>query len=173
MNTFALNVEPMGAPRMNRSDTWRKRPCVISYRAFRDQLRAEVAGYGSLPPDGWSLVFRIEMPESWSDKKKGAMFGTPHRQKPDIDNLWKAVTDTLFENDSSIWHMRATKVWAWVPSIDVVFDEGYKWLENTGGWSTVPVTDQWHLSSNQAAVSDLNALPKAARSAIRAARRAK
>lgn len=133
MSTFTLNVEPIGAPRMNRSDSWKKRPCVLAYWAFKDKLRAEVAKHGFLPEDGWSLVFRIGMPDSWSQKKKASMLDRPHLSKPDIDNLWKAFTDTLFENDSAIWHMRAKKLWSHVPSIEVVFDEGFTWLENTDG----------------------------------------
>jgi Holliday junction resolvase RusA-like endonuclease len=47
------------------------------------------------------------------------MIGTPHRQKPDIDNLWKAVTDTLWSEDSGIAFCYADKFWSLKGSIEV------------------------------------------------------
>jgi Holliday junction resolvase RusA-like endonuclease len=42
-----------------------------------------------------SLVFRFAMPASWSKKKREQMRGELHAQKPDIDNLLKAVMDAM------------------------------------------------------------------------------
>jgi len=39
------------------------------------------------------------------------MEGKPHQQKPDIDNLQKAVQDSLCDDDSYIYDVCATKVW--------------------------------------------------------------
>jgi len=63
----------------------------------------------------YELIFNIEMPKSWSEKKKNLMRFEAHRATPDIDNIFKAVTDTLFYwqkkyNDSAIYKMNATKI---------------------------------------------------------------
>lgn len=64
----------------------------------------------------YDLIFHIEMPESWSNKKKLSLFWEPHRQTPDIDNLFKAFTDTIFYkeeklNDKEIYTINARKYW--------------------------------------------------------------
>jgi Holliday junction resolvase RusA-like endonuclease len=37
--------------------------------------------------------------------------GKPHQQKPDKDNLEKALLDAIFEDDCRIWDGRVSKVW--------------------------------------------------------------
>lgn len=63
-----------------------------------------------------SLVFQVPMPKSWSNKKKEAMLGKPHIQRPDLDNfikLWSdACNEILYNDDSQIYQIVATKVWA-------------------------------------------------------------
>lgn len=39
------------------------------------------------------------------------MNGKPHQQKPDKDNLEKALLDAIFEDDCRIWDGRVSKVW--------------------------------------------------------------
>lgn len=39
------------------------------------------------------------------------MDGKPHQQKPDKDNLEKALLDAIFDDDSRIWDGRVSKVW--------------------------------------------------------------
>ena len=56
-------------------------------------------------------VTRIRMPASRSKKKKAAMTGKPHRQRPDVDNLGKALFDALFKEDSCIAQSFARKFW--------------------------------------------------------------
>jgi Holliday junction resolvase RusA-like endonuclease len=50
------------------------------------------------------------MPQSWSKKKRVAMDGQPHQQKPDLDNLTKSLLDALFEDDSHLGHW-TSKLW--------------------------------------------------------------
>lgn len=41
------------------------------------------------------------------------MRGMPHQQKPDIDNLTKAVLDALLPDDSVVWSLaKLEKRWA-------------------------------------------------------------
>lgn len=109
------NIAPMPAPRMTRSDKWRKRPVVLAYFAFKDACRNN----GVTIPEVPYIRFNIAMPASWSRKKRIEMNGEPHKQKPDIDNLTKALFDAVFTDDSHIWNVHAEKVWSVTPSIEV------------------------------------------------------
>lgn len=61
-------ITPMGKPRMTRSDKWKKRPEVLRYRAFCDEVRAR----GVILPESRShIIFILPMPQSWSKKKAG------------------------------------------------------------------------------------------------------
>ncbi len=64
-----------------------------------------------VPESGAHITFVLPMPPSWSKKKRDAMDGQPHQQKPDLDNLKKSLLDALFEDDSHIWDARTSKVW--------------------------------------------------------------
>jgi Holliday junction resolvase RusA-like endonuclease len=93
---------------MTRADAWKKRKVVLEYWRFKDEVRAA----GLILSDSPVLVFEIPMPESWSKKKRAGLLGKPHKQKPDIDNLVKAVFDSVFEDDAHIWRVSAIKIWA-------------------------------------------------------------
>lgn len=70
-------------------------------------------------PENLHLVFTIEMPASWSERKKNALEGKPHQQRPDIDNYVKAFLDALCEDDSYVYAIRAEKYWGRQASIGV------------------------------------------------------
>lgn len=98
----------MGKPRMTQRDKWQKRKVVLRYHAFKDECKLR----GVQVPDGGSHVtFILPMPKSWSKTKKAQMNGQPHQQKPDIDNLQKALLDAVLKDDSGIHDIRASKVW--------------------------------------------------------------
>ena len=101
----------MGKPRMTRADTWKKRPVIMRYWAYKDKLKeaAEKAKY--VPGEKLDIMFSLEMPVSWSKVRKTAMLNQPHKNKPDIDNLCKAFMDCLLADDSHVWHLNATKYW--------------------------------------------------------------
>lgn len=113
----AYPIEPMGKPRMTRKDKWAQRDCVMRYRAFKDKVRA--CGLTALPQP-CRLLFTIPMPESWSRKKCAAQDGKPHMEKPDIDNLVKAVLDALYEDDAHVWSVWGEKRWGAAGSIAVL-----------------------------------------------------
>jgi hypothetical protein len=102
------DITPMGAPRMTRRDKWAKRPVVMRYFALRDEIRAS----GMVITD-WSFVtFGIPMPDSWSKRKKAEFLGKPHRNRPDCDNLWKFLGDSIFQEDCHISRIQCRKIWA-------------------------------------------------------------
>ncbi|WP_447781252.1 RusA family crossover junction endodeoxyribonuclease [Enterobacter asburiae] len=101
-------ITPVGKPRMTRADKWKQRPPVMRYRMFCDEARLHGI---QVPENGTHITFVLPMPQSWSKKKREAMDGQPHQQKPDLDNLTKSLLDALFEDDSHIWDARTSKVW--------------------------------------------------------------
>lgn len=100
-------ITPMGKPRMTQRDKWKKRPCVVRYRAFKDACREAGVSVG----DVLDVVFVLPMPKSWSKKKKAEMVSQPHQQKPDLDNLEKALMDAVLAEDSNVWKIRSEKIW--------------------------------------------------------------
>jgi len=109
-------ITPVSKPRQTRADKWKKRPCVMRYRAFADEVRANEIEILSC---GTEVTFFIPMPKSWSEKKKAEMSCKPHQQKPDIDNLLKALLDAVFKDDSHVYDIRARKVWSSTAGIEV------------------------------------------------------
>lgn len=107
---FTSHLEPMGAPRMTRADAWKKRPVVLRYHAFKDKLRHDCKGIDQ-NASGVTWFAYFPMPDSWSKKKKAAMSGLLHRQKPDRDNVDKGVLDALFPNDAGIASGSINKFW--------------------------------------------------------------
>lgn len=113
------DIEPLAKPRMTRRDKWKKRPVVLKYFAFKDQIRLHGV---TLPEDGFKVIFRLPMPASWSMKKKTMLQDKPHRSKKDIDNLQKALFDSVYdgEDDGLIWNVWAQKLWSVKGSIEII-----------------------------------------------------
>lgn len=96
------SITPVPKPRMTQRDKWAKRPAVMRYRDFADGVRLLNI---RVPESGASIVFGLPMPKSWSKKKRLAMDGQPHQQKPDIDNLLKALLDSIYAEDCGVYHI--------------------------------------------------------------------
>ena len=113
-------ITPVPKPRMTGSDKWKKRPAVLRYWAFKDLCRIHKV---EIPEDGCHIIFTIEMPKSWSKKKKLEMCGKPHQQTGDLDNYLKALCDAVYTDDSHLWTYRATKIWGTEGSIRIIPDD--------------------------------------------------
>lgn len=107
-------ITPLGKPRQTQRDKWAKRPAVLRYRAFCDEVRARGV---RLPESGYHVLFVLPMPKSWSKVKREIWKGQGHQQKPDLDNLVKALMDALYADDCCVWDGRFTKVWGDVGEI--------------------------------------------------------
>lgn len=103
------NITPVPAPRMTRSDKWKKRPVVLKHFAFRDECKLKKITVKS----GDSIIFVLPMPKSWSKKKKAEYDSKPHEQKPDLDNLCKSLLDAIYEDDSHIHTLNLKKIWGY------------------------------------------------------------
>jgi Holliday junction resolvase RusA-like endonuclease len=102
---------------MTRRDRWKKRPCVVRYFEYRDQLRAKAIEYGITLPNDFTVTFYMAMPKSWSKKKKAALVGKPCMSKPDLDNVLKGFMDALRTNDASVYAVSASKFWSEQPGV--------------------------------------------------------
>jgi len=102
------NITPIPKPRMTQRDKWAKRPIVLRYFAYRDEVRLKGV---ELPECNYHVIFVLPMPKSWSKKKKLIHKGQAHQQTPDKDNLEKALLDAVYKDDSKVWDGRVTKVW--------------------------------------------------------------
>jgi Holliday junction resolvase RusA-like endonuclease len=105
--TVIHRITPMGKPRMTQADKWHKRKVTSAYWRFKMECQLIKISV----PDMCDIKFYIPMPKSWSKKKRSEMNYKPHQQKPDIDNLVKAVLDAVLEDDSHVHTVHASKVW--------------------------------------------------------------
>lgn len=109
---LTVRLTPVGKPRMTQRDKWDKRPCVMRYRDFADRLRAACGKAGFELGNELYAIFYLPMPKSWSKKKKAEKLGTLHDQKPDWDNMAKAVQDILSKEDKRVHTGYVKKYWS-------------------------------------------------------------
>lgn len=114
---YIIDIDPVPAPRMTRSDKWKKRPRVMRYFAFRNELILKANLINLKLPNVLNVLFVIKMPDSWTEKKRQQMRYKPHQQKPDRDNLLKSVQDAFNIDDAFVWDGRTTKIWGEVGQI--------------------------------------------------------
>jgi len=110
---YIFNIKPLPKPRMTAGDRSGYRKCVRDYWDYKKELinQANKLGY-KLPDILEDVTFCLPMPVSWSQKKKILMDGKPHQQTPDIDNLIKALFDSLTNSDANIHTLKnIRKIW--------------------------------------------------------------
>ena len=118
-----INIPPHTAPRMSSSDKWKKRKCVTDYWTWKDAFNCIRNIQKINLPDVLNVLFIIPMPTSWSHKKQEQFCGQPHMQRPDRDNLLKAVQDAFNIDDGYVWDGRTTKVWGYQEDSCIIFYE--------------------------------------------------
>lgn len=108
MEAKYYQITPVTKPRMTQRDKFKRRPNVVRYWAYRDEVRLRKV---KVPVCGYHITFIIPMPKSWKEEDKAYMNGRPHQQTPDKDNLEKALLDAVYDNDCKVWDGRVTKRW--------------------------------------------------------------
>jgi Holliday junction resolvase RusA-like endonuclease len=85
---------------------------------FKHLVRTLAAPVFRAPIDGpvrVVVVATFAPPASWSETHRAAAIGTPHTQKPDADNIAKAIKDALnrlsWTDDAQVAEMTVRKVW--------------------------------------------------------------
>ena len=83
----------------------------MRYRKWADKARE--AAPPNLPQEPVSVSVRayFDIPKSASKGRRLFLGGNNHRQKPDADNIVKAVCDALFKRDECIAEMHVQKFW--------------------------------------------------------------
>lgn len=112
---ITIPVAPVPKPRMTRSDQWKKRKCVERYWQFKDDVRSHIQSL----PEAFKVTFHIEMPTSWSERKKAKFEGKYHQSRPDIDNFLKAIMDAIAKEDGFIHTVEVKKRWARLGRIEI------------------------------------------------------
>lgn len=116
-----LDVTPIPAPRMTRSDKWktnpthsdprkRQRKSVNRYFAFRNAIDV-YRNLGLTLNQELNICFVLPMPKSYSKKKRAELYGQYHELTPDRDNLLKAYQDAFSDNDGFVADGRTIKIW--------------------------------------------------------------
>ena len=113
MDILDVNIEPIGKPRMTQRDKWAKRACVERYYSFKDIIRLEAKKQKFELSNSFKVSFFVPMPKSWNKFKKAQMNFAHHQQKPDIDNMLKALMDSLLEDDSKVYEVTMSKIWSY------------------------------------------------------------
>lgn len=86
------------------------------YNSYKDALIDEAADKGYVMGEKIEVLFYIPVPPSWRKAKKARYHFTPHRSKPDVDNLCKALMDALKPTKDHVVHtLIAKKVWVDFP----------------------------------------------------------
>lgn len=97
------NLRPEGLKRLLRLER---------YNQYKQDLSALSKQKGfTFPCQGAHVKFFVPVPRSWSKKKKAQYHLKLHLGKPDVDNMLKAVLDSLFSEDKHIADVRVTKFW--------------------------------------------------------------
>lgn len=104
---------PVAKPRMVRSDKYKKRPVVLNYWAFKDRIVLQAKRQGFKLGKAYKVTFVMQMPQGILDSQalSERYDGTPHKVRPDLDNMLKALNDCLSEEDSDIHYVVCNKIW--------------------------------------------------------------
>lgn len=126
MDFKVFDINPVPKPRQTRSAHWKKTASDERYYAFKDAIRFSKV---SVPESGYHVLFVLKMPKSWSQKKKNKMRHKPHQSRPDVDNIQKALLDSIFKEDSHVWDGRCSKVWGYVGKIVLITGIETGWIK--------------------------------------------
>ena len=127
VQTFVIHQQAMGKPRSNR---YTRNAAIEKYHIWAEKLRYEMKEQGIRLCDLGEVIqidwyAKIQMPKSWTKKKKLELDGEIHRQKPDRDNIDKAILDSMYykadSDDCVVGCGYLEKKWTTgEPSIEVV-----------------------------------------------------
>lgn len=112
---YEFLITPIGKPRMTQRDKWLKPPrkAITKYRLAKHGIQYYACEQKFILPEIINVIFVLPVTNSWSNKKKQAMLGQPHRQKPDLDNILKFLMDSLLPEggDEVVHTIHARKIW--------------------------------------------------------------
>lgn len=85
---------------------------IEKYNNYKIEVLAEAKRVGfKMPEQGAHVTFYIPVSKSWRKHKKEAHHLKLHQERPDADNLYKSLSDSLMYEDKTIADVRITKKW--------------------------------------------------------------
>ena len=121
---FHVLPVPASRPRVTRWSTFYGK----KYTEFKKAMEIAKSDVHCTPIEGnvyAKLDFFIQIPKSWSKKKKEAKIGTFCDNNADIDNYCKAIMDSLngkcYVDDRQVVMLRARMYWSTIPKIHCEF----------------------------------------------------
>ena len=116
--TFTIPGKPFAKqrPRFSRRSGRTCTPSeTVSFERIVGQIAVEHFPQPITGPVRLTIWATFEPPVSWSKKKTAAHLHRPHTQKPDLDNIAKAICDGLnriaFADDGQVYELTVRKVW--------------------------------------------------------------
>ena len=118
--SFTVPGQPVGKARARVTRHGTYTPATTVGYEERIIVAARSVDRPALAPEGaavrLSILFRFAMPKSWSKTKRDCLSHNRHTQKPDLDNLLKAVKDALngvcYFDDAQVAVVYALKTWS-------------------------------------------------------------
>ena len=112
---FKINPVPASRPRVSRWSTYYPK----KYTKFKTDMEALTSELDTTPCEKLVSVeidFMVEIPKSWSKKKKEELSNTYCSNNSDIDNYIKAILDSLngvfFIDDKQVVEIFARKIYS-------------------------------------------------------------
>jgi len=129
--TIVISENPVPAlrPKVSGKCRWYSEPYKSYKKLLEDKVCDSVLGNKSLlferyEPISIQIVYEMPIPSSLSKKKRDSMVGMYHTKKPDLDNLDKAILDSLsgqvFYDDGQVVSLSSTKKYSNEPKTIVV-----------------------------------------------------
>ena len=122
--TFHVTPVPASRPRVTRWSTFYGK----KYTEFKAAMEIAKSDIHCLPLEDnvyAKLDFFVQIPKSWSKKKKEAKNGKFCNNNADIDNYCKAIMDSLngkyYIDDRQVVMLRARMFWSITPRIQCEF----------------------------------------------------
>lgn len=96
-------LRPSGFRRLSRIEKYNQYKIDVSALAKEQKF--------TFPSIGASVKFYLPVPPSWPKHKKQSHHLQYHTSRCDLDNLMKALMDSLMKEDKHIAHFEAAKYW--------------------------------------------------------------
>lgn len=75
----------------------RKRKYLIENTENKKEMLDYALSIGyKLPEDAFSIIVQVNMPKSWTKKRRVLFAFQRHKQRPDFDNIQKQIVDSLY-----------------------------------------------------------------------------
>lgn len=115
---YQIEIEPISYVRRTKADSWKKRPAVVKYYAYKNLLAFLLNRMGYKQEEKLNIIFYLPIPKSFRNREIYHL--KEHHKKPDLDNLVKAFLDAVAKQDNYICQINATKLYSLSPQIIVL-----------------------------------------------------